>query len=258
MELSMIHEDSTIPVAHAADDLLRKQLRRTEHELRVFTEMSRLIGQLRPLPEILDQIAEQVATLLDAPFCAILLSSPPDGLLTIEGTYGLDREYIAFINANRSMRLDTLTGLPSGEVFRTGQLQVWADVPNHPSFAPLREAVRHQGVVSMVAVPLDGPDGVIGTLNCYRTSTRSFSGDEVALLTTIATYVAIAIHNADLINQLNASVTRLSELNQIIQNQHAVLTRSEDIHQQLARLVLEERGVETIVETLAALLVRLA
>jgi DNA-binding PucR family transcriptional regulator len=250
----MIREDGMIAVTPVADDLLRERLRRTEHELRVLTRMSRLIGQLRPLRETLDQIATQVAELLGAPFCAILLSSPADGLLTIEGAYGLDREYIAFINANRSMRLDTLLGLPSGEVFRTGQPQVWTDVRNHPSFAPLREAVQHQGFISMVAVPLGGPDGVIGTLNCYRTSTQGFGGDEVALLATIASHTAIAIHNADLIDQLNTTVTRLSEANQTIQRQHAILARSEDIHRRLTRLVLEERGVQTIVETLAVLL----
>ena len=230
------------------------QLRRTEHELRVFTEISRLIGQLRPLREILDQIAAHVADLLDAPSCAILLNNPADQQLTIEGAYGLEHAYITSVNAARGLQLDAVFGLPSGEVFRTGLPQVWTDVGSNPSFAPLREAVQHQGYSSMVAVPLGGGDAVIGTLNCYRSSPQGFSSEEVGLLMTIATHATIAINNAHLINQLNATVTRLSELNQIIQQQHAILSRSEDIHRRLTRLVLEERGVQTIVETLALLL----
>ncbi|MBK9942050.1 MAG: GAF domain-containing protein [Kouleothrix sp.] len=237
-----------------AEERLLARIRRFEDERRIFTEMNRLIGQPWPLREILDRIATQVAELLGAPFCAILLCHSGDGLLTIEGACGLDRDYIACVNANRTMRLDTIMGLPSDEVFRTGQPQVWADVRAHPSFARLRAAVQHQGYTSMVAVPLSSPDGILGTLNCYRAATHGFDDDEVALLTTIATHVAIAIHNANLINQLNASIKQLSELNAIIQRQHAVLTRSEDIHLRLTNLVLEERGVQAVVETLALLL----
>jgi TolA-binding protein len=106
----------------------------------------------------------------------------------------------------------------------------------------------------MAAVPLNGPQGIIGTLNCYRNPPQSFSAEDVALLETVASYAAVAIHNAYLIDQLNASVTRLREMNQVIQQQHEILARSEDIHQRLTALVLAERGLTAIGETLAVLL----
>jgi hypothetical protein len=71
-------------------ELLQASLERKERELELVTAISRLIGQAHPLRYVLDQIAAHVAELLGTPFCAILLSHPDDGLLTIEGAYGLD------------------------------------------------------------------------------------------------------------------------------------------------------------------------
>ena len=103
-----------------AEERLLARIRRFEDERHIFTEMNRLIGQQWPLREILGRIAA-VAELLGAPFCAILLCHCGDGLLTIAGACSLDRNYIACVNANRTMPLETIMGLPGDEVFRTGQ-----------------------------------------------------------------------------------------------------------------------------------------
>jgi hypothetical protein len=87
-----------------AEERLLARIRRFEDERHIFTEMNRLIGQPWPLREILGRIA-----------------AVADGLLTIAGACSLDRNYIACVNANRTMPLETIMGLPGDEVFRTGQ-----------------------------------------------------------------------------------------------------------------------------------------
>lgn len=236
--------------------LLEKRLRQKERELRTIAEISRIIGQALPLKVLLDRIAAEVARQFNYPFCAILLSQPEDGSLIIKGSYGLDPHYIEMVNAHPNIRFEDLVGLPSIEVYRTGKPVAWEDVRTEPAFADLREAVQYQGYVAMAAVPLAGPGGILGTLTCYQTTAYRFSENELSLLATIAGHAAIAIDNKYLLERLNENVIHLSELNRILQRQHEVLQQSEDIHRRLTNLVLEERGLPVIVETLASLLDR--
>jgi sugar diacid utilization regulator len=232
---------------------LEQRLARKERELHALAEITRTIGQTLPLRAILDRITAQVAELLNCPFCAILLWDPDDDRLTIEGAYGLDPQYIERVNT-ASLDPDDLTPIPSGEVLRAGRLMVWEDVRTDPDFAGLREATLRQGYVTMASIPLMSPVGMIGTLNCYYTSLYRLEEHEVALLTATASHAAIAIHNADLIDRLSITIAHLSDANQVIQEQHAGLTRSEEIHRRFTQLVLDEQGLARIVETLAALL----
>ena len=236
---------------HALVGRLEQRLARKERELHALAEITRTIGQALPLRAILDRITAQVAELLNCPFCAILLWHPDHDRLTIEGAYGLDPQYVERVNT-ASLDPDDITPLPSGEVFRAGRLMVWEDVRTNPEFARLREAALRQGYVTMASVPLTSPAGMIGTLNCYYTSLYHLEEHEVALLTATASHAAVAIRNADLIDRLSVTIERLSDANQVIQEQHAGLTRSEEIHRRFTQLVLDEQGLARIVETLAA------
>jgi GAF domain len=239
-----------------AMDQFKDRLQQKERELSTMTAISRIIGQVLPLRLMLDQIAAKVAALLDCPYCAILLQSPQTGQLAIEGAYGLALQYIELINAQSKLSIHDLVGLPSSEAYHSGQPMVWEDVRDSPAFDLIRHAVKLQGYVSMVAVPLNGPDGPVGTLTCYHTTTYHFTEDELLVLTTIASHAAVAIHNRHLLAQLEANVTSLTALNQILARQHTTLTQSEAIHRRFTTLVLEEHGLPSIIETLAGLLKR--
>lgn len=235
---------------------LEALLLRKERELHAVAEIIRSLGQALPLSIMLNHITSHVANLLQCTFCAVLLRNTEDGFLTIKGAFGLDPRYIELVNAQRSVRSDDLIGLPSSAVYRSGQPLAWEDVRIAPDFAHLQEAVQLQGYVAMAAVPLIGPDGMLGTLNCYYTKPYLPTPEEFVLLTTIAGHAAIAIHAASLLAQLHASVAQLSNLNRTLEHQHALLAQSEAIHRRFTTLVLQEQGLPAIVETLAALLDR--
>jgi sugar diacid utilization regulator len=232
---------------------LREPLPQQACELQLITTISQLIGQGQPLRVILDCVAHHVANLIRVPFCAILLSRSSDERLSIEGSYGLNPDYITCINRYGLQPTDTAR-LPSGEVLRTGKPKIWGNLQSEPSMVLFHEAQRRQGVVSMLVVPLSGPEGIIGTLNCYHSTAQHFCSYDMEQLTTIAAYAAIAIHNATLVERLNGSINQLSSLNAIIKQQHEILLRSETIHRQFTALALEERGLDSITTTLAELL----
>jgi sugar diacid utilization regulator len=236
-----------------AEEALREELARKDRELRLVAEVSDMIGRAAPLRDILDRVAAAAADILATPYAAILLLTLDGRQLTIEGSHGLAESYINAVNRH-GLQLDGPEVLPSLEVCRSRRPQVWRDLSADPRVGFLHEAQRLQGVRAMVVVPLNGPDGPIGTLNCYHSQAGHFGPDDVELLVRAAAHAAQAIHNARLIEQLSATVRRLSETQAVIQRQNAILTRSDAIHRRLSALMLDEQGLEPIVRTLADLL----
>lgn len=233
--------------------LLRCELERKERELALIADIGAMISRALPLRTVLDAIAARVADLLGTPCCAVLLLTLDGRQITIEGAAGLTDDYIAMVN-RFGLADDDVAGLPSVHVCRSGRPMIWHDLSCDPALRHLHEAQQRQGLRSMIAVPLFGPRGAIGTLNCYHPKPRHFTADDQQVLTAIGNHAAAAIANARLIDQLNASVRRLSEMNEVIQRQHATLRRSDDIHRQLTSLVLEAPGLDAVVGTLAHLL----
>lgn len=226
---------------------------RKDRELRLIAEVSAMIGRASPLRTILDCIATRVADLLATPYAAILLLTLDGRQMSIEGAYGLSATYIAAVNS-KGLPHDEFAGLPSLEVCRSGKPRTWDNMQTDPGLAYLHEAQRLQGISSMIAVPLYGPEGPLGTLNCYHPRPGRFGARDIQLLTRVGAHAAQAIYNAHLVDRLGASIRRLSEMNELVQRQNSILARSDAIHRQLTALVLEERGLGAIVETLAALL----
>lgn len=236
-----------------AEEVLREELARKDRELRLVAEVSDMIGRAAPLRAILDRVAAAAADMLATPYAAILLLTLDGRQLTIEGAHGLADPYISAVNRH-GLHLDGPEVLPSFEVCRSGRSQLWRDLSTDPRLGFLHEAQRLQGIRAMVVVPLNGPDGPIGTLNCYHPQADHFGPEEIELLERTAAHAAQAIYNARLIEQLNATVKRLSETQAVIQGQNAILTRSDAIHRRLSALMLDEQGLEPIVRTLADLL----
>jgi PAS domain S-box-containing protein len=76
----------------------------------------------------------------------------------------------------------------------------------------LDELVRSRNLKSVMAAPLIGPDGPIGTLTVDSKSVDAFTDDDAALLGALAAQAATAIANAGLYEQLEQSERRYRHL----------------------------------------------
>ncbi|MCP3804101.1 helix-turn-helix domain-containing protein [Allokutzneria sp. A3M-2-11 16] len=101
-------------------------------------------------------------------------------------------------------------------------------------------AVRDEGLVAILGVPLRLNRQVIGVLYAAQRSSRQFSPDEVALLSSLADHAAVAIDTARLLEETRTHNT--------------AMRRAEQAHDRLTDLVLRGGDVQEVAAALATLL----
>ena len=87
--------------------------------------------------------------------------------------------------------------------------------------APIDRAVREEGLVAILGVPLLLGKSVIGVLFAADRRTRNFGLAEVSLLCSMAAHAAIAIDAANLLDETRAALAELNAANEIVKRRAA-------------------------------------
>ncbi len=231
----------------------------TRHDnklLRAFAAISRTLNLGQPLPFTLNLIAEKVSQTMEHKYCAILLLNEDTDELLIEGAYGLPREYVENLNTHLTQRVSGTGPMAHSvtlQAFKTRMSVYVQDITSDPRFTPRREAALKAGYKSIVALPLLFRNEVIGVLNCYD-EPRGYTEDQVEALMVVAEQAASAVGISRLISEQRATIEKLNSLNEHIVSQHTLLQYSESVHEALTALLLEDRPLDYITNTLAELL----
>ncbi|HEU5348303.1 MAG TPA: GAF domain-containing protein [Ktedonobacterales bacterium] len=203
----------------------------------------------------LEAIAASVCAHLEVSFVAILLEHSRGDRLLIEGSAGLSSGYIASVNARHKIPFEPPHISPSisasSEAFRTGKPVIVPDTETDPHARGWRALFQQQGIRSFISVPLRSHGVVIGTLNCYHQSPRTYSDDDVQTLRMVAAQVGIAVEIGRLVDAQQQTIKRLEELTQHLNEQHALLEHAARIQTSLTQLVLNNQGIPAIAATLA-------
>jgi hypothetical protein len=101
-------------------------------------------------------------------------------------------------------------------------------------------AVRDEGLVSIIGVPLTLGRRVIGVLYAADRASRSFSRAEVALLSSLADHASISIDNAQLLAETRRA--------------NSDIRRAEEVHDRLTALVLRGADVPEVAAAVAQVL----
>lgn len=209
------------------------------------------VNSSRSLRAILDLVAHSARSLLGFDFCAVLLPDPLGENLVITGWSGLSPEYVARVNADRPVRLTVHDAeqAPSSKAFAEGRAVTIGDISAEPEFTPWGGVAREQGYRAMISVPLITGVEVLGTLNGYHAGVHDFTEHEVERLTLLANHAAIALTTARMSGEMQS-------LNESLRMQTELLTKSEQIHQQLLSVALRGGGIHGIADALSALVSR--
>lgn len=208
------------------------------------------------LPEVLDLVAQTASRLLGYDFCAVLLHDERRASLIITGSYGLSSSYVQQVNADHPVVLDPDDELqaPSSRAFLTGRSVQVVDTVADATFMPWGGVAREQGYRSMISVPVAASGVAVGTLNCYTRVPHEYGGDEQDLLQLLADQAGVAIETARLRDREAATIAALVTANTALADQHELLRRGEEVHEQLTEVALRGGGVAGLAAALGELL----
>lgn len=166
------------------------ELRRRATEAHTLYEVARSVTSTLRLRQVLDLITRHSMTVMNAKASSIRLLNEETGELDLAATAGLDQEYWQ----------KGPVSVPESPVDRqvlSGEAEQVYDVRTDPRFQ-YPEAARQAGLTSILTVPLQTKDKVLGVVRVYAKTKRRFSPREVELLTAFAHQASVAIENAEL------------------------------------------------------------
>ncbi|HEV7825236.1 MAG TPA: GAF and ANTAR domain-containing protein [Mycobacteriales bacterium] len=100
---------------------------------------------------------------------------------------------------------------PCVDAGRAGVVLRVEDMRQETRWPDYAAAVAARGVLSSLSIPLPVQDAHIGALNIYSRSPGSFPDRDVPLAQTIASYAAVAVHNAHTFTKAGELARQLAE-----------------------------------------------
>lgn len=170
---------------------LRETLRRRTEEIRMLSEIGRVVASLDSLDQILTRLVEAAAYLTDAEEASIYLVDPASGSLVLRASKQAGERHASL----KRLRVnDTIVG----QVFRTGQ-----PVLKQPSLEGGPVKVQTGFLVqSIINVPLRLRREVVGVLGVYnRLAMRAFNEHSLTILMALADWAGVALERATLIRR---------------------------------------------------------
>lgn len=167
--------------------------------LKIFKEVSKTISSTLSVEQRLNKLAEGMVKALGVKGSTIRLLDETAGTLDVAASYGLSEEYFkkGAVEADKSIS-EAMSG-------RTVQIR---DARSDPRIQ-YPEAVKKEGIVSILAVPIEVRGRVIGVVKLHAAEERGFSLDEVELVASLAEHGGLAIENARLLEQVFQEVQSL-------------------------------------------------
>ncbi len=229
--------------------VLRDRQRR-ESELSALFETANDLAGMRSLDQVLRAIVERARHLLGTDVAYLTLSDPEAGDTYMRVTSGS-------VSATfQRLRLAPGKGL-GGLVASTSLPYVTANYFADPRFEHaenIDDGVRVEGLVAILGVPLRMNGRRVGVLFAANRRERPFAHSEVALLSSLATHAAIAIDNANLIDDTRRALDELHTMNERLQRHTASVERSAAAHDRFTDLVLGGGGVREVAAAVAEVL----
>jgi signal transduction histidine kinase/CHASE1-domain containing sensor protein len=192
------------------------------------------------LGKVLGQVARQAGGLLCTGTSTVWLWDEDEGVLVPHGYHGTGEW-------RRAVRLRLGEGVV-GAVAALRQGLVVNDYRTSPYALPL--FIEHTRTTAVVAEPLIYREGLLGVLGADNEDTgRPFTDEDLQMLTLFATQAAIAIHTAQLFDEVAAGREQARRLTQQIiavqeeERRHLSRELQEEVGQTLAALVLDLRMI---------------
>lgn len=213
----------------------QEQVEQRQRQLVALQSLTYKIGTVRDTEHLLQQVIRDVERAFGYHNVSILLMDQGGEELYFAATQLLD----ASLRRRRfRVGMDGVVGRAAA----TGEPLLVNDVSACDYYIPDGTNTR-----SELAVPLTLNDEVIGVFNVSSERTGAFQESDLRIVTALANQVAIALENARLLNQMEASAAELDRLAQSLDLMH-------DLSLSISAALREQDLLDTVTELLCALL----
>ena len=183
--------------------------------------------------------------------CVYVMDGTSPELMRLAAVYNWPGKYGSFLG---EMRVRLGFG-PSGEAASERRVIEVSDVFADPSLEDWQEVAGELGFRGIVALPLQTPQGVLGTVTFYFAKAGPLASDTRHLLRVVADQMAATAEKARLIEDLRRANAHLAETNNALELQNAALIEARRVKDEfLANISHELRTPLTAVIGYSALM----
>lgn len=174
------------------------ELKEREKALSVLDRISRQISMRLEPTVVLEQVARDAATLLNAEKALVGIVDFKKDFMNWMALYNVDDRTMEMLRKTVEMGV-------TGRVLKRMTTEIVNDYASDP------DAVRRDedalGIRQMISAPLVSGGQAIGVVSVYnRLDGSSFRKDDAAILTSLAGHAAVALENANLLSDLNRRI----------------------------------------------------
>jgi signal transduction protein with GAF and PtsI domain len=205
-------------------------------QLEALEEVSRAIVSDLYLEDILKLIVMVTAEVMDSNICSLLLLNEKDDRLEIRATQSVSENYLKKPSVGMG---EGIAGLVAQE---NKPIQV-LDVKDDPRYIN-KSVAEKEGLCSLLSVPMSVKGRTIGVLNCYTSTIREFSPDDISLLSAVANQAAVAIENTELLVKTRIVQEEL-EARKLVERAKDILMRSQGLSGDEAYRRMQRRSMNT-------------
>jgi signal transduction histidine kinase len=173
---------------------LYEQIRFKARMFESLVRVGQTINSTFNLDDALRAITREACALMESKMSSLLLLDEGGEWLDLRASHGAGRGYV---NKPRLSAEESLVGI----VIRRRKPMQIDNVQTSSRYQNV-EVARHEGLVSLLSVPLMFAGSAIGVLNVYTGVPYTFSNEEIQILTALAELSALAIEKARLYERI--------------------------------------------------------
>jgi PAS domain S-box-containing protein len=174
---------------------------------RELREISRLVNSTLDLDLILNTIVDKLPRIIGVKGCTIRLLHPATNRLELVAASSLSREYL---DRGSISREDSIFKVLKGE-----PVSIY-DAPNDPR-VDYHEAIKKEGIKSILAIPISNEREIIGVLRLLSTEHHVFTEMETNFAVTVAEEGGNAIQKARTYRQITLLFNQIEEHERFLQ-----------------------------------------
>ena len=205
-------------------------------QISTLAEVGQIIASGRYLEEMLQLIVNIIAKMMQARVCSIMLVDAQKNELVIQAAKASSEEYW------RKPNLKIGNSLISRVVKEKAPLMV-RDVTKEEGYQ-YPELATKEGIRSLLSVPMILKNHVIGVLNVYSADERSFSNEDLRLLSTVADQVSLAFENTKLSVAIQESQEAL-QTRKLVDRAKSILQKQANLTEEEAYKRLQQQSMKS-------------